>query len=451
MSGLFTAIGGTLENGMSTYVTNVSSALSGVLVPVVTTGVTIWVLAYGLAIVRGEAHESVPAFAWRGLKMATVLAFALGSGLYQQDVVTAVNGATAGLAQTIQNAANTTGGGNPGCGSVSGSSVTAASATGISAIEVSPGNWGISSSMVDALKILGALDESAEEARTQIRAEIASVLVDDGRNVDCDLALALCVRMFDHPYDSVYAEEIHDLDELMQRRLFRRAIQAPDARRSMSLDWLVEKVASFGDPLDVALLQPFTGLPSRINPFPQEEWGAFAAATRFLGRHHGELEPIEAATVEELCLVEVRFLIYSVDAGRDVDVAAVRHAWRRLGEMRTQLVVGCLSEVQSALHDRPYRRDGVESYPPLDLAAVYPDECLAIARRFIDDGALAEFYHQVPDEERGVSFAFEVVGMYGDRSDVDRLRIRSRAHRFARHALSALRRLDGGENHSRSV
>ncbi|WP_233342938.1 type IV secretion system protein [Burkholderia cepacia] len=131
MSGLFTAIGGTLENGMSTYVTNVSSALSAALVPVVTTAVTIWVIAYGLAIVRGEAHEAVPAFAWRGLKVATILAFSLGSGTYQQQVVTAVSGVTSGLAQTIQNAANTTGGGNPGCGSVSGSSVTSTSAPGI--------------------------------------------------------------------------------------------------------------------------------------------------------------------------------------------------------------------------------------------------------------------------------------------------------------------------------
>jgi type IV secretion system protein VirB6 len=131
MSGLFSAIGGTLENGMSKYVTNVSSALASALVPVVTTAVTIWVVAYGLAIVRGEAHEAVPAFAWRGLKVASILAFALGSGIYQQQLVEAVSGVTSGLAQTIQNAANTTGGGNPGCGSVSGSSVTSASATSI--------------------------------------------------------------------------------------------------------------------------------------------------------------------------------------------------------------------------------------------------------------------------------------------------------------------------------
>ncbi|WP_179403770.1 type IV secretion system protein [Burkholderia guangdongensis] len=124
MSGLFTAMGGTLENGMSTYVTNVSSALSGALVPAVTTAVTIWILAYGLAVVRGEAHEAVPAFAWRGLTVAITLAFALSAGIYQQQVVTAVDGVTSGLAQTIQNAANTSGGGNPGCGSANGSSVT---------------------------------------------------------------------------------------------------------------------------------------------------------------------------------------------------------------------------------------------------------------------------------------------------------------------------------------
>lgn len=134
MSGLFTAIGGTLENGMSTYVTGVSSALSSALVPVVTTAVTIWVVAYGLAIVRGEAHEAISAFAWRGLKVAAILAFALGSGIYQQQVVAAVSGATSGLAQTIQNAANTTGGGNPGCGPVSGTSVTASGATSATSI-----------------------------------------------------------------------------------------------------------------------------------------------------------------------------------------------------------------------------------------------------------------------------------------------------------------------------
>ena len=131
MTGLFTAVGGTLENGMSTYVTSVSSALSSVLVPVVTTALTIWIIAYGFAVVRGEAHEPVPAFAWRGVKVAIMLAFALGAGIYQSQVVTAIEGATTGLAQTIQTAAANAGAGNAGCGTVNGSSVTGTSASAI--------------------------------------------------------------------------------------------------------------------------------------------------------------------------------------------------------------------------------------------------------------------------------------------------------------------------------
>ncbi|EIF28975.1 type IV secretory pathway, VirB6 component [Burkholderia sp. Ch1-1] len=131
MSGLFTSVGGTIENGMSTYVTSVSSAMSTTIVPVVTTAVTIWIVAYGFAVMRGEAHESVPAFAWRGLKVAAILSFALGTGLYQGQIVTAVEGATAGLAATIQTAAASSGAGNAGCGSAGAASVTGTSASAV--------------------------------------------------------------------------------------------------------------------------------------------------------------------------------------------------------------------------------------------------------------------------------------------------------------------------------
>jgi len=131
MNGLFSAVGGTLENGMQTYVTDASSALSSALVPVVSTGLTIWILGYGLAVVRGEAHEPVPAFAWRGTKVAITLAFALSAGLYQSQVLTAVSGATGGIAQAIQSAAASAGAGNAGCDSVGQSTDTGPSAAGI--------------------------------------------------------------------------------------------------------------------------------------------------------------------------------------------------------------------------------------------------------------------------------------------------------------------------------
>lgn len=131
MNGLFTAVGGTLKNGMSSYMNSVSAALSGAIVPVVTTTIAVWIPAYGFAGIRGEAHASVPAFAWRALGVAVILSFALGTGLYQPQVVKAVEGATTGLAATIQAAAATAGAGNAGCGSVSGGRVTGTSALAI--------------------------------------------------------------------------------------------------------------------------------------------------------------------------------------------------------------------------------------------------------------------------------------------------------------------------------
>ncbi|PYE16568.1 TrbL/VirB6 plasmid conjugal transfer protein [Paraburkholderia silvatlantica] len=131
MNGLFTAVGGTLENGMSNYVNSVLAALSGAIVPVVTMTVTVWIPAYGFTVIRGEALASVPAFAWRALRVAVILAFALGTGLYQEQVVRAVEAATTGLAAKIHAAAATAGAGNAGCGSVSWGRVTGTSASAI--------------------------------------------------------------------------------------------------------------------------------------------------------------------------------------------------------------------------------------------------------------------------------------------------------------------------------
>jgi type IV secretion system protein VirB6 len=103
-SGVFSMVGNGIESGVTTYVNQTSAALSSALVPVVTTALTIWVMAYGFAVMRGEASESVPAFAWRAAKIAILLAVALGSGIYQSTVVTDVQNGTGLLAQTIAQA-----------------------------------------------------------------------------------------------------------------------------------------------------------------------------------------------------------------------------------------------------------------------------------------------------------------------------------------------------------
>ncbi len=123
----------------------------------------------------------------------------------------------------------------------------------INSLEVNPGNWGINSSIMDALKILGAVEDEGGEARAEVRAELESVLANDESTVDNSLALSICVSMFDHPFDSIYGEEIYGLEDEMRRRLYRRALGAHDIKSSMSLDWLAKQVASFEDPADARL------------------------------------------------------------------------------------------------------------------------------------------------------------------------------------------------------
>ena len=104
-TGIFITVGETLERGMSSFVNSTSSAVASAIVPIVTTAITLWVLLFGLAAMRGETHEPVPAFAWRGTKIALIMAVALSGGIYQSQVVGAVNGVAGGLAQVIAQSA----------------------------------------------------------------------------------------------------------------------------------------------------------------------------------------------------------------------------------------------------------------------------------------------------------------------------------------------------------
>ncbi|RYG36585.1 MAG: hypothetical protein EON93_04875 [Burkholderiales bacterium] len=106
------------------------------------------------------------------------------------------------------------------------------------------------------------------------------------------------------------------------------------------------------------------------------------------------------------------------------------------------LVVGCLGEANGFLVGPWALNESAQGYPRASLADLYPDDCLRIARRFLQLDAEAQYFHNVPWMNEGPEFAFDVVGRHGDRSDIDMLRRFTRAHRHAKFALAALRTLD---------
>ncbi|WP_295193375.1 NERD domain-containing protein [uncultured Brevundimonas sp.] len=308
----------------------------------------------------------------------------------------------------------------------------------INALDVPQHNWAINSSIIDALGILGALDDDAENARDGIRSQVAAALADGADGND---ALTLYVAMFDHPFSTIYYEEIQALSEDQRRMLYRRALASAEIKRSLSLSWITAEVARLEDPADAPLFTRFVALPDRRNPFPQEEWGAFTLSLRFIGRHGVPLPASDAETEEEGCLNDIRILVHAAESRRPEHLAAAHDAWVRLDARPPGLVMGCLSEIHAALTERHWADDN-RPYPPIDLRDTYPTESLRLARRFVEAAVDPQYFHAVPLWERGPELAFSTLGRFGDRSDVDVLRRLGRAHRYSSYALAALRTLD---------
>jgi hypothetical protein len=164
----------------------------------------------------------------------------------------------------------------------------------INALEIHPSNWALNSSVIDALKILGALDDEGEGQRAAIRDEVAAVIGEaDGDDIR-EQALSVYTRLFDHPFDWIYAEEVYALPEETRRLLYRRAFQADGIADSMSVRYLAQRIAEYEEPSDAPLFSSLARLPSQTNPMSQDEMAAFVLAVRFLARHAAPVRFVEA-------------------------------------------------------------------------------------------------------------------------------------------------------------
>lgn len=307
-------------------------------------------------------------------------------------------------------------------------------------------NWGIGSSIIDALGMLGALDDEAEDARQGIRTQVAHALSDDPLAIDGDFALTIYVAMFDHPFSAIYYEEVHGLPLEARHRLYRRALAAPTVKRSLSLRWLCEEVVGLMDPGDSALLVNFAGTPDRTSVFPQDEWAAFTLSTRFLGRHGVPLPAMEGTDDSTACLRELRTVIHATEAGTPEAEADARNAWLKLRTMSSGLVVGCFSDVHDAMTDRGWGPTD-KPFGRLDLTSIYQTDALALARRFVNEGGEAVHFQRAPLRERGSALAFGIIGQYGDRSDLAILRRLGQSHPNAGDVMAAIKALDAGSVH----
>lgn len=307
----------------------------------------------------------------------------------------------------------------------------------LSAIDANRFGWAISTSIVDALRILGGLEEDAESSRPSIKEEIQGMLAAPEAEETFERALGLYCASYDHPFDYVYAEEIHSLPDVEKGKLYRRALQAPSIRHSMSLRWLTDEVAETGDASDLSILARFAGLPSTDNPMRQDEIAAFVTAVRFHGRHGARLPDVLVESEGDQCFASLRMIVYAAEQG---DHSGAETAWSSLKALNPALVLACVCEVAEALVHYPYPARQ-RSYGDLKLTDMHSAHLLALSRSFARAGEPARSARGYP-EERGTRFAMSILGSHGDRGDLASLRVLLERPEFSDSALEAIKSIE---------
>lgn len=101
MMGPAAALESAIERLTMSYATQQSAAICSALIPVATTGITIYIMLTGFAVLRGAVHDTVNTLVWKALRIGFIAAIALGGGVYQNYVINGMTSLEGGFAQAI--------------------------------------------------------------------------------------------------------------------------------------------------------------------------------------------------------------------------------------------------------------------------------------------------------------------------------------------------------------
>ena len=87
---LFTPLFSKIDATTATYVSDISSKAIAAITPVVSVGLTLAFIAYGLLIIRGAVDMPVADFLTRCLRIGIIVSIALAGGLYQTEIAGAI-------------------------------------------------------------------------------------------------------------------------------------------------------------------------------------------------------------------------------------------------------------------------------------------------------------------------------------------------------------------------
>ncbi|VVM07101.1 NERD domain-containing protein [Methylacidimicrobium tartarophylax] len=299
---------------------------------------------------------------------------------------------------------------------------------------------------LDALKSLGALDDDQEEHVATVRAEMNEVLADRDNPDSWRRAAGLWNAQFDHPYDGAYWEGWYDLSGDDRKVLQVMAAKSVDCD-SMFTPSLIAEVASHSEPAVAPIIERFTGLPPKKNPFFHDSIRTFAMAHVALARLRCPLpdRSAEAVSAADHALLASGRLLYWLHRD-DLPLS------ERKSNCAAPLAILSRHEtgVAAAVVGEFLMSDLIEKARPLagsepivtSFGQFFPDEIAAIYRAALEKSTLQSGYFEFFRIEDVIAKALVNVGRYGSASDIPLLRSWSIHSDLGRFAIQAIREIE---------
>lgn len=312
----------------------------------------------------------------------------------------------------------------------------------ISALENSMDKMGMvmNSMIFDALKGLGGLDAEEKNYRTVVLKEIESVLSESGKQSEIE-AWNIFSRQFDHPYDSIYWEEINTLASNQKRQFLFKALKGASTDFVMFVSILIRQLAEIGDPAVSEAIKPWLRLPAKRSVMPQDTFEVFFAAHEAMGILG---LPLPATTTSPVDIDEtMRACGELAYWACRLDNCELESSSQTLGA-RTTLLAYSTSASAGALWSSTSRMlstDGVRTH----VAMSYPNTALAVCRNALTSHESQKTYNEhgvMNDVAHIASFSIQVIGQFGDVDDLQLLYSICDEEVLGREALNAIKKIE---------
>jgi hypothetical protein len=309
----------------------------------------------------------------------------------------------------------------------------------------------VSTAIIDALKALGALDESEAEHTDVVRDNIREIFADQSNPDMQALAYGVWYGQFDHPYDGAYCQAVSELSLEKHKTLLTLAGKGAGLESPFA-SILIKELAATGDPATSPVIGRWIKLPPVRCAMRQDAIGNFALAHIAMGRLGCVLPALEGkydsdgARTLAAC-GEILYWMNRIDLPNTQRRAACTDALAVLTRHELGLAGAIISEFSNG---HTMWSEGLARLPGTErvyfsIGELFPAETLQIYRECLRNPTLQRGYFDWLDQNLAFGCAVAALDEWGDTTDISVLRVWSILPSTARQALTAIRKLEETE------